>query len=267
MEDSGSGKKPGLGERLRAACRRAGLTPAEVAAEVGLSGRTIWRMQNGDATSKKSQAKVEDWLVLRERRLVAADAAAAAAESGPALQVAPRRPPERLLQQLGGVLDQLEIELPIRAARDVKEQRLGAIRRWLFAVALENPEQEAFVGYLRRLALGLCPRHPAGLFWQAVKTLAPLAESEWWTRPWEVEVELCRVEKDFLRKIRRDRWRCRADGPGKPGRALRLELVAVTLQALEICVRTRDLAGVDGCLELLGEVVRTTDRAGWRWHL
>ncbi len=174
------------------------------------------------------------------------------------------RPPGRLHQQLDRLLDRLEVELPLKTARILKEERLEAIRRWLFALTPETPEQDAFVDYLRGLASRLWAPNPAGLFWQAVKTLVPLAESAWWTRPWEVEVALCRDEKQFLRKICKDRRRSQVADRCEPGRAMRLELVAVTLKGLEICVRTRELAGVDGCLELLQEVAKTVSVKGWK---
>ncbi len=98
-----------------------------------------------------------------------------------------------------------------------------------------------------------------------MKTLAPLAENEWWIRPWEVE--LCRDEKQVLGKIRKDRWRCQIGDRREAGVALRMELVAVALKGLEICVRTRDLTGVDGCLELLEEVGKTLRARGWRWQV
>ncbi len=136
--------------------------------------------------------------------------------------------------------------------------------------APDNGGRRAFLGYLqeilqrlgRYVESGRGESGEAAVCWRAVAVFARVAESGWWSRRPEVEVELQPVERQFLDKVRQDRKRCAASGVAVPGvrpsgTGDEVRLVLMTLEALEICVRMRDVAGMDGCLELLQSVARS----------
>ncbi len=139
----------------------------------------------------------------------------------------------------------------------MSQMEFGTIRRitsWLLATP-EDGGHRAFQGYLheilerlgRYVESGRGENGEAAVWWQAVEVFARVAESGWWSRRSEEKVELHPVERELLDKVRRDRGRCAA----VPGTGEEVRLVLMTLEALEICVRMRDGAGMDGCLEVL----------------
>ncbi len=143
----------------------------------------------------------------------------------------------------------------------MSQMEFGTIRRiwsWLLA-APEDGGHRAFHGYLseilerlgRYVESGRGESGEAAVWWRALEVFAGVAESRWWSRRAEVEVELHPLEREFLDRVRRDRGRCAAAGVRVPGTGEAVRLVLMTLEALEICVRMRDLAGMDGCLEVL----------------
>ncbi len=281
MQGGGTGKRPRFAERLLAARQRTELSQEGLAAEIGVSQSTVAHLEAGRPGSAGTQAKAGGWLAVQEAVFAAAEAAAAAGMPGVAARVeaSARMPFGGARRRAGTASDcgaarstyRCELDLmlnsavsylPVSAAQRLEEMRLQAIRRWLFTFTAEDAEQRAFVEYLRaiaqRLDNGWRKSRPRGLWWQALKTLAPIAESGWWVGCSAVEVRLGPNDRKLLCRVREGRrwwWSDRRRWPGAA--AARVELLAVVLRGLEICLLTGDRRGRTACVGLAEEVRRS----------
>ncbi len=277
MQGSGSGTG-GIAERLAAARQRAGLSLRGLAAEIGVCESTAAKLEDGHSGNAQTQARAGGWLAVQEAVFAASDAAAAAGMPGVAARVegSARMPfgggrrrvatasdcraarSSTYCHELDTMLTSAVSYLPVTAAEKLEEMRFQAIRRWLFTFTAEDAEQRAFVEYLRAIALrldnGWRKSRPRGLWWQALTTLAPIAESGWWTKRSAVEVRLDREQRALLCRVREDRRRWWIDRRWTVGPTARVELLAVTLRGLEICLLTGDGRGVVGCTGLAEKV-------------
>ncbi len=151
--------------------------------------------------------------------------------------------------------------------------RFSEIWSWLLLATPEDGGHRAFLGYLheilerlgRLVESGQGASAEAGVWWRAVEVFARVAESGWWSRRPEVEVDLQPVEQKFVVKVRQDQRRCAAGGVSIPGTGDRVRLVMKTLEALEICLRMRDPEGTGGCLELLAGVAAPAPVSSAPW--